>query len=501
MEFDVNAIQDLSLIIFLVVLNGAFVATEFAMVRINPVHFTNQEGRRKVGSKTTMKLLERMELALASVQLGITVASILLGWFGVQILYELLSQLLSSAAGMFSSEYISLVLMIISLASIIFLHVVIGELSAKSIAVRYPEMVLRLLSAPVFLFVQGCRPIIYVLNRSADLFLRILRIDRSEKVSRAQSLAELSFLVSKSTEGGLLEEEEEQMLRGVFGLSDTVAREIMTPRTDLITISTDSTFDEVLATIRESGLSRFPVTGESIDDVQGVLLARDILNFVVPGVVNGSFKREEFSVKKLVREAYFIPGTKPIDDLLTEFKRRKLHLGIVLDEHGGVDGVVTLEDLLEEIVGDIFDESDIPQKSIVVQENGDVLIDGGQLVADLNTQFGLEIPEGDYDTIAGFIFTSLGRMPRPGDTISVNKAHAAVLAAAVEEAASETVGETETTGEEEAPQLPAQAVITVEKVQSYRIETVRLRQSSEVENSESLPRLLSSNSQERASDQ
>jgi len=501
MEFDANALEDLSLISFLVVLNGVFVAAEFAMVRINPIHFTNQEGRRKSGSRTTLKLLEHMELALACVQLGITVASILLGWFGVQILYELLIKGLTSATGAPISEYLSLVLMVISLGVIIFLHVVIGELSAKSIAVRYPEMVLRLLSAPVYLFVQACRPIIYVLNRCADILLRILRIDRNEKVSRAQSLAELSFLVSKSTEGGLLEEEEEQMLRGVFGLSDTVAREIMTPRTDLITISTDSSFDEVLATIRESGLSRFPVTGESIDDVQGILLARDILNFVVPAIVHGSFKREEFNVKKLAREAYFIPGTKPIDDLLTEFKRRKLHLGIVLDEHGGVDGVVTLEDLLEEIVGDIFDESDIPEKSIVVQENGDVLIDGGQLVADLNTQFGLEIPEGDYDTIAGFIFTSLGRMPRPGDTISVNKALSPAEATAAENVSSETDAESAVAGEEEAPPAPAQAMITVEKVQSYRIETVRLRQSVDTENPESLPPLPSSNSQERASDQ
>ena len=366
---------------------------------------------------------------------------------------------------------------------------------------------LRVLSGVVFVFIQSCRPIIFVLNRLADLFLRLLFVNRRSQVSRAQSLAELSFLVSKSTEGGLLDADEEQMLRGIFGLSDTVAREVMTPRTDLVVINSDAPFDEVLATIRESGLSRFPVAGESIDDVHGILLARDVLSFVVPSLVHGALKREDFSVRKLMREAYFVPGTKPIDDLLAEFKRRKLHLAIVLDEHGGVDGVVTLEELIEEIVGDIFDESDIPERSIVVQDNGDVLIDGGQLVADLNSRFSLEIPEGDYDTIAGFIFTSLGRMPRPGDSILISRNQASSngkdsaedgeSSEATEAAESASATAVSPDADETAPK----ALITVEKVQSYRIETVRLRPLLDQEKTESDTSLPSSNPQEPASEQ
>ncbi len=488
MEFDLSLLQDLLIIIFLVVLNGLFVAVEFAFVRVNPVHFNSTDGRRKFGSRTSLALIDQMELTVASVQLGITVASILLGWFGVQMLYSLFSTLFVASDGTLW-EYTNIVVIILSMGIVIFFHVVIGELAAKAIALRHPELVLRILSGPVLVLNVACRPVLFVLNRSADLFLHTLGMDRRPQLSRSQSLAELSFLVSKSTEGGLLDQEEEHMLRGVFGLSDTVAREVMTPRTDLVAIASDATFEEVVSTIRESGLSRFPVTGESIDDVQGILLARDVLNFVVPSLIQGSLRRDDFSVRKLMREAYFIPGTKPIDDLIGEFKRRKLHLAIVLDEHGGVDGVVTLEDLIEQIVGDIFDESDIPEKSIVVQENGDVLIDGGQLVADLNSRFSLEIPEGDYDTIAGFIFTSLGRMPRPGDSITVNRT------AATNGSEPDTVVEAETAKTEESFQdAHPKALITVEKVQSYRIETVRLRPAFEPENSETASRHLSSNS-------
>ena len=508
MDNDLVSVSDLLAVLALVLLNGLFVAAEFALLRSNPSHFKTAESRKKFGARTAQRLLEEMDLALSSIQLGITIASISLGWFGVETLYAMFLSVLGTVGPAAHIEYVQLVLLLVSLAMVVFLHVVLGELVAKSIAIRHSEGTLRLVAGIIFLFAQLCRPAIYLLNNSAELLLKIFGVSRILESNRTHSLAELSFLVAKSTEGGVLDKDEEQMLRGVFGLSDTVAREVMTPRTDLVVIPVESSCEEVVSIIRESGLSRFPVKGDSIDDVVGILLARDLLNFVVPEMLHGSSNKQSFSVRRLMREAYFIPGTKAVDDLLGEFKRRKLHLAIVLDEHGGVDGVVTLEDLIEEIVGDIFDETDIPQKSIVVQDDGDVIIDGGQLVADLNSQFSLEIPEGDYDTIAGFIFTSLGRMPRPGDKILVNKSHQPAADEDVPEPSEQTT-DTEKSVQAEAPeeeesasseQVHPKALITVEKVQSYRIETVRLTPTFTEQLSESPQTGLSSNTLESASD-
>jgi CBS domain containing-hemolysin-like protein len=505
MEYDLSPVYDLWIVFALVFLNAFFVAAEFALVRCNPGNFKSQDGRRKVGSHSALRLMNDMDRTLSSVQLGITLASITLGWFGVETLYAVSVLLIQMSGFDVQAETLRVLLLILSLLSIVFLHVVCGELTAKSIALRHSVGVLRLLSGPIFLFCQLSRPAIYVLHRSAELLLRAFGVSRSTEATRAHSLAELSFLVSKSTEGGVLDKDEEQMLRGIFGLSDTVAREIMTPRTDLVAISADASLQEVIGIIRDSGLSRFPVKGDTIDDIIGILLARDLLSFVVPGVLKAGSRTEDFSVRKLMREAYFIPGTKPIDDLLGEFKRRKLHLAVVLDEHGGVDGVVTLEDLLEEIVGDIFDESDIPEKSIALQDNGDVIIDGGQLVADLNSKFSLEIPEGAYDTIAGFIFTSLGRMPRPGDSIVVNRTTGPAAengeASSIENGSADAGdGQAEEESREDDEAEQPKSLIIVEKVQSYRIESVRLRPHYSEEHSESVPGLASSNPIESTSD-
>ena len=490
-------------LLFLLVLNCLFVAAEYALARSNPQVFKNPEGRNKFGAKTALRLVDEGETSMAGTQLGISGTSLLLGWWCVKTFFPLIS-VMSNWVGLRNAdpEIVFLVqgsMIIASLMVAVYLNVVFAELVAKSIALRFPEGTLRALGGLIFLFSQICRPAIFILNNSARVILRVLGIPRMDPLGKVQSLAELSILVAKSTESGAIDKEEEEMLRGVFSLSDTVAREIMTPRTDLVTIDSDATLDEVMLTVRESGLSRFPVCGESIDDVLGVLLARDLLSFVLPQYVPGRERREgeviqlrrdpkaeEFSVKKLMREAYFVPGTKPIDDLLSEFKKRKFHLAVVLDEHGGVDGVVTLEDLIEEIVGDIFDESDFPEKTIVVEENGNIIIDGGQLVADVNAQFNLEIPEGDYDTIAGFIFTQLGRMPRPVDSLFVN-----IAVETMEEAIPASASGTEIEAASESSDNPSgnghevledtqrespspQARIIVERVQSYRIESVRL---------------------------
>ncbi|MCB0359647.1 MAG: HlyC/CorC family transporter, partial [Bdellovibrionales bacterium] len=254
-------------------------------------------------------------------------------------------------------------------------------------------------------------------------------------------------------------------LQGVFQFSDRVAREVMTPRTDLVTVPHDSSLEEALEIVDESGFSRFPVVGEGIDDVLGILLAKDLLGVLIRRERSAN-EPDEFDIRRVMREPYFIPGTKPTDELLIELKLRKQHMAIVLDEHGGVDGVVTLEDLLEEIVGDIYDESDDEEEEqpSIREVEGDLLVEGGVLVSDLNAEFGLNIPQGDYDTIAGYVFSCLGRVPDVGDTVALGEEGSG--GAAANGAGSRPDG-----GEPSEVNAPS---IIVETVQGHRVELLRI---------------------------
>ena len=240
----------------------------------------------------------------------------------------------------------------------------------------------------------------------------------------------------------------------------------------MVSIPVDSDLDDVVSIIVDSGFSRFPVRGESIDDVKGLLLARDVIGAVSERSANPG---KRFRVSEVMREALFIPGTKPVAELLKELKRRKVHMAVVLDEHGGVDGVVTLEDLLEEIVGDIFDESDIPEKDFVALPNGEVLIDAGVLVSDMNERFDLEIPEGDYDTMAGFVFTQLGRIAKPGDQIALKRSGEPAKGSEVEGTNGALQSDsTAANGAATSRGAELSAILRVEQVDGQRIESLRL---------------------------
>jgi CBS domain containing-hemolysin-like protein len=230
----------------------------------------------------------------------------------------------------------------------------------------------------------------------------------------AVSAEELSEIVEMSSDAGEIEEEEKEMIQGIFNFSDTVVREVMTPRKDIIALEESATFEEVIGVLQRERLSRIVVTGPELDDVRGVLLAKDFIDLLGKPL-------PRFELKRFMRPSYFVANTKKVDTLLQEFKRDAVHFAVVLDEHGGVDGVVTVEDLIEEIVGEIFDEHDIPVEEAGAQElsNGELLVDGSVLIDDLNTQFSLELPPGEYDTIAGLVIHHLGTIPHLGQEVAV----------------------------------------------------------------------------------
>jgi len=220
-------------------------------------------------------------------------------------------------------------------------------------------------------------------------------------------------MVEQSGQEGEIEADQEQMIHGVFEFPEILAREVMTPRPDIIALDVGATMEEVVQLLIEEGHSRIPIYEEDLDNVVGILLVKDLLPYLV-GTAG-----EAFVLRDVLREPYFVPDTKRISELLAELRSRNVHLAIILDEFGGTEGLVTLEDLLEQIVGDIYDEYDQPEPDFTVTPEGDVIIDGGASIDEVNERFGMDLSSEDYDTIGGYIFGELGRVPQPGDSISV----------------------------------------------------------------------------------
>jgi CBS domain containing-hemolysin-like protein len=298
---------------------------------------------------------------------------------------------------------------------------VLGELAPKSVAILHPVAVSRVVAAPLNAFNWIVTPAIWVLNGAAGLFLRLFGVRSTEVAHRVHSPEEIRMLVAQSQLGGAVESDEEAMIHGVFELTRTVVREVMTPRTDILAIRADAELDEVLDVAASSGFSRLPVYRDSLDDIVGVLLVKDILGWFRSDQETG------FNAGAAAREAYFVPDTKPVDDLLTEFRHQKVHMALVVDEFGGTDGLVTLEDLLEEIVGDIFDEHDIAHPEISEEPDGRILVAGSADLTDLIEHFGLEAEDDDYDTVAGYVIGQLARIPTAGDRVALGDSELEVL--------------------------------------------------------------------------
>ncbi|HMO17271.1 MAG TPA: hemolysin family protein [Oligoflexia bacterium] len=510
----------------LILLNGLFVASEYALISYDPAKLRNlsgkdQEKELEKKNRSILWLLNNSELCVASIQFGITACSLLIGFLGIQLFNSLLvsSELTGSSSWIINGQltvdtplvnYIigMLPFLVSFLGYLIFLtllHVIFGELFVKAIGTAYPDTTLRFLAGPMKLFTQVSYPVSLIAYRVANIFLKPFQLSVAHNDNAVLSLAELKRLFSSVPSATEINEAEineikvdqARMLRGVVGFSETIAREVMTPRTDLVTIKVDSSFEDVIKIILDSGFSRYLVRGERVDDVVGILLARDVLPYLASNNSSGE-KRESFNLKKIMRKPYFIPGTKAIDDLLNEFKRRNQHIAVILDEHGGVDGIVTMEDLIEEIVGDIYDEGDEPERDFIREPGGDLIVDGGVLVADLNEKFGLEIPEGEYDTVAGFIFTYLGRIPRSSDRIFISTDEHAIY---VNDRLERVNGSSQVTGTSpqlsvppainnpEDQNLPEQKngiLVSVEQVRGHRIESVRFSFTDETEKTSNL---------------
>jgi CBS domain containing-hemolysin-like protein len=399
-------------VFFLVVANGFFVGSEFALVSVRRARL---EARAETGSKAAraaLRLLDEPTIFISATQLGITLASLALGWIGEPTVAALLMPLAARIAAEGTAGYIAHgTAIVIAFTVITYLHIVIGELMPKMVALERAETLALLAARPLALFARVFRWPIWVFNKTGTTLGRLFGLKSSLEHASVYTETELKHLVDISLESGHLRAAEQRLIHKVFEFSDTLVREAMVPRTQMAAISSDCSLEEIARTFRKSRYSRLPVYSDSLDNVIGFIHSKDLMPYLL--------KPQEFRLEHVLQAPLYVVDTARLEDVLRQMQKAKSHFGFVVDEHGGIEGIITLEDLLEEIVGDISDEHDEEVNEQIRDENdGTYLLDGGLAVRDLNRRLNLQLPESEaYTTIAGFLMTEAGHVLEPGEVV------------------------------------------------------------------------------------
>ncbi len=394
--------------IFLVLANGFFVAAEFAIVKVRASQIELQAKSGSKVAKIAKSITDHLDGYLAATQLGITLASLALGWVGEAVMTQIVHQIF----GLFNVELTGKLATnlghVLAFSIITFLHIVFGELAPKSIAIQKPVATTMKIALPLQFFYYIFRPIIWLLNGFANFLLRLIGIQVSAHEA-SHSSEELQYLLEKGKESGALNNAEHELIKNVFDFNERIVKNIMVPRTKIVAVDKDDTAEEFINTVTEEGYSRIPIYDDNIDQIIGVVHTKDILPLIVKG--------KPVILKNIMRKPYFIPETKKINDLMTEFQQKRIQIAFVLDEFGGTAGMVTLEDIVEELVGEIQDEYDEETPVVEQISESEFMVDAGASVHDANGYLPLELPESsDYDTVAGLVSHLFEKIPDVGDS-------------------------------------------------------------------------------------
>jgi putative hemolysin len=397
----VTFILELVALLGLILLNAFFVAAEYGLVTSRRTRIMELEHQGNRRARAVLRITANPPRFIAAMQLGVTVSSLAIGALGEQVLARKLDDVMASVLAV-----------IVALLIVTYLHVVIGELVPKGIALGHPERTALAVSSPVQWFFIAMRPLIWLLQTSTTLILRLLGLEPPGAEHVAHSEAELRMLLSSSADQGEIEHGEQEMLYKVFDFADKEVSAVMVPRPEVVAISVALPAPEALEAVLDSPYTRYPVYRESLDDIVGMLHIRDLI------VTMNDSGLAAVNMEDLIRPAYMVPETKSLAALLSEFRRTSQHLAVVIDEYGSMEGIVTLEDLLEEIVGEIEDEFDLPDETVERIDDDTIRIDGTFPIDDFNERFGCDLPLEDYHTVAGFVFGELGRAALPGDEVT-----------------------------------------------------------------------------------
>ncbi len=398
----------LALAVVLLLFNGFFVGAEFALIaaRRSRIEQLAEEGNAR--ARIALRSVRELSFMLAGAQLGITMASLGLGAVAEPAVARLLEGPLSNA-GLPEGATHSLAF-VLALTIVVFFHMVVGEMAPKNIAISEPDRTALRLAAPFRLFATVFRPFIHFLNITANAGVRMLGVEPRDELTSVHTSDEIGMMIAEAARGGAIDRFEHRLLSGAVSFSERDAGSVMIPRTDMVAVPATASPHDIEQAVLQTGHSRFPIFVDNLDDVIGFFHAKDLLK--IPPT-----ERDRPVPKRFIRQMLVVPESLKLHPLLLNMRRERQHFALVLDEHGGTAGIVTLEDLLEELVGEIRDEYDDTELGIEPLDQDRYLIPGALHVDEAANRLGLELPEGEYETVAGFLMDHLGRIPRRGDVV------------------------------------------------------------------------------------
>jgi len=402
---------EILLIIFLVFLNGFFASSEFALIsaRKSRIKHLAETGHKK--AVLVKRVQAEPERFLATIQIGVTLVGTLASVVGGAKIVDLIQPLIQKIPVSFiqkSSETISIGIVVVIIS---YLFLVIGELVPKHLALKNSEKIAFSVVAPVEFLSRLSYPFVKILSFSTRAFTSLL-VGKAPKEPPFISEEEVKYIIKEGKEKGIFDQTEEELIHSVFEFTDTYVHNIMTPRTEIVALDIKSDTDKVLRSITEEGYSRIPVYKENLDNIVGIIYAKDVLNLLQD--------RDLIILNDILRQPYFVPDSKKISELLREFQKKKIHLAIVLDEFGGTAGLITLEDILEEIVGEIEDEYDEALKEVDFLSDGSAIVSAGIEMDEFNKKLKVKLPLDVSNTLGGFIINSLGRFPALDERIKID---------------------------------------------------------------------------------
>ena len=403
----------------LVVVNAFFVAAEFAMVRVQATRVEALAAEGHWQARLAATLHRRLDVFLSATQLGITLTSLGLGWIGEPAFAHLLAPVFA-ALGIESARVIENTSIAVAFATITFLHIVVGELAPKSFAIRFTERVALLVAPPMRLFQILFAPALWLLHRASKATLSVLGVSAETSGDLAHSEDELRILLAESHRVGALSGAKRQLLENVIDYTERTARHVMVPRADIAYLSLARSLEENLAVVTQTAATRYPLASTDIDHVIGMVHVKDLFN-------RRDQLRSSEDLAALKREILFVPESRPLDALQRDFQQRRTHMAIVVDEYGGTSGLVTLEDVLEEIVGEIQDEFDREPPRVEETPRG-LVFDGLTLIDDAAQRLGVKPPEvADVNTLGGYVTAQLGHIPRLGERVALGEYELTVI--------------------------------------------------------------------------
>jgi CBS domain containing-hemolysin-like protein len=390
-------------VILIVLANAFFVAAEFAIVKVRSTQLQPLAEKNNRRAKVAIKLITHPDEFLSATQVGITMTSLGLGWIGEPVTAKILEPVFG-ILGITSVSTVHTLSITIGFIFLTFIHITIGEQVPKFMAIKNSKKAALFVSIPLNLFFFIFKPVIWLLNTTSNLILRSIGIKSIAETEKFHTEEELRMLIAEGKQSGAIDPTEHQLIEKIFEFNDKIAREVMVPRNYMVAINISDSREKIFQTVIEEGFSRVPIYKDTIDNIIGIIYTKDL--------ISAAEHRELIALEDIIRPATFVSATKQIGDLLKELQKNKVHIAIVIDEYGGVEGLVTMEDILEEIVGEIQDEYDVEPQEVVSERSGVYLVNPIIQIEDFNKRFNSKIPEDpDYQTLSGFLQKVTGHIP------------------------------------------------------------------------------------------